>query len=83
MAPAPTRRRRTPTAAGSPRRSRKEFRQGGGDQNGPQTSKARLSPADIAELAEGMHVPEGIMHMVLRHYPELARPLVRHRALIA
>lgn len=50
---------------------------------GPGTRKAKLSPADIAELASQMHVPEGTLRMVLSHYPELARPLARRRALVA
>jgi hypothetical protein len=45
--------------------------------------KAALSQLDIAELAEEMHIPEGTLHLVLQRYPELARPLARHRALVA
>jgi hypothetical protein len=45
--------------------------------------KVALSHSDIAELAGKMHVPEGILHIVLSRYPELARPLARHRALLA
>lgn len=40
-----------------------------------------LSRTEIAELASQMHVPEGILQLVLSHYPELARPLARHRDL--
>jgi len=42
-----------------------------------------LSPADIAEIASTMHMPEGILHLVLSHYPEVGRALARHRKLIA
>jgi hypothetical protein len=30
-----------------------------------------------------MHVPEGILQMVVSHYPEVARALARHRDLVA
>jgi len=38
-----------------------------------------LPAAEIAALAGQMHTPEGILRLVLRHYPELARPLTRRR----
>lgn len=45
--------------------------------------QSALSRTEIAELASQMHVPEGILQLVLSHYPELVRPLARHRALVA
>ena len=45
--------------------------------------KTTLSPADINEIASTMHVPEGILHRVLSHYPEVACALARHRNLVA
>jgi acyl-CoA reductase-like NAD-dependent aldehyde dehydrogenase len=44
---------------------------------------AKLSAADITELAGQMRMPEGILRLVLARYPELARPLARHRDLAA
>jgi hypothetical protein len=51
----------------------------GGTAGTARRRKAILSPADIAEIATRMHVPEGVLHLVLSHYPEVARALVRHR----
>jgi len=48
-----------------------------------QTQNAKLSRADIANLAEQMQIPEGILRLALARYPELARPLARHRDLAA
>jgi hypothetical protein len=51
----------------------------GGQPRGLQSGETPLSQTDIATLAGEMQVPEGILHLVLRHYPELARPLARRR----
>jgi hypothetical protein len=47
--------------------------------NGRRTLK--LSSADIAELAERMQMPDGVLQMVLDRYPELGKPLARRWAL--
>ena len=43
----------------------------------------KLSPADIAELAQQMQMPEGMLQMVLDRYPELGKPLALRWALTA
>ena len=43
----------------------------------------KLSSADIAELAQQMQMPEGMLQMVLDRYPELGKPLARRWALTA
>lgn len=43
----------------------------------------KLSRADIAELAQQMQIPDGMLQMVLDRYPELGKPRVRRWALTA
>jgi hypothetical protein len=59
--------------------SQKAARPAGQTENGRGTPK--LSPADIAELAQQMQIPDGMLQMVLDRYPELGKPLVRRWAL--
>jgi hypothetical protein len=43
----------------------------------------KLSRANIAELAQQMQIPEGMLQMVLQRYPELGKPLARRWVLTA
>ena len=64
-------------------RQRKGARAASRKATGKRGRAGSLSPADIAELAGQMRIPEGILELVLARYPELARPLTRHRDLVA
>lgn len=45
--------------------------------------RPKLSRADIAELAQQMQIPDGMLKMVLERYPELGKPLARRWAVAA
>jgi hypothetical protein len=49
--------------------------------NGRRTPK--LSQADIAEMAQQMQIPDGMLQMLLDRYPELGKALTRRWALTA
>lgn len=49
--------------------------------NGRRTPK--LSQDDVAELAQQMQIPDGMLQMLLDRYPELEKPLARRWALTA
>jgi len=54
-----------------------------GDTGGNGRRIPKLAPADIAELAEQMQIPDGMLQMLLDRYPELGKPLARRWALTA
>lgn len=66
-------RRRKPTRTNARPRSGRPRRKTGRSRG----TDLKLSPADIAQLADEMRIPEGTLRMVLAHYPELAQPLAR------
>jgi hypothetical protein len=59
---------------------RKSVRPAGQTENG---RVPKLSRANIAELAQQMQIPEGMLQMVLHRYPELGKPLARRWVLTA